>query len=371
LTGIAEQIHQAERLAAGTLTTTLYHHATGPDRKRQMDPNVRHAATRRKINLSLVLSSMLAWVPSIAQERKIPRVGILWHAASAEEESFPLSSFRHGLADVGYVEGRDIILEMRFPAENPELFVKYAAELASIRVDLIVAVGRLAALAAQRATTTIPIVFLTVADPIGSNLVQTLSRPGQNITGLSNMALELTPKRIELLKESAGLTKVALLVNASDPEGKRRFMELSENAVGPLGMYVEGIEVRTGKDFERAFDKIKEAGLQGVVLTQDGLIYSEQPQIFRLASVHRLPVIGYTREMAANGALMTYGPNNGRMFRRGAAFVEKILTRTKSVADLPVEQPDLIEFVINTSAAQKLGIEIPLMLMSRATDLVP
>jgi putative ABC transport system substrate-binding protein len=327
--------------------------------------------TRRMINIGLIISSMLGSLPTTAQERRIPRVGILWHAASAEEESFPLSSFRQGLADVGYVEGRDIILEMRFPAEKPDLFVRYAAELAALRVDVIVAVGRLAALAAQRATTTIPIVFLTVADPIGSKLVSTLSHPGQNITGLSNMALELTPKRIELLKESAGLTKVALLVNASDPEGERRFVELSESAVGPLGIIVEAIEVRTGKDFERAFSKIGEAGLQGAVLTQDGLIYAEQAQIFRLASARRLPVIGYTREMASNGALMTYGPNNGRMFRRGASFVDKILKGAKSVADLPVEEPDLIEFVINTSVAQKLGIDIPIMMMSRATDLVP
>ncbi|MCJ2050684.1 ABC transporter substrate-binding protein [Methylobacterium sp. J-070] len=336
-----------------------------------MNPDLLHTVTRRTINFSLLLSSALVSAPSKSQERRIPRVGILWHAASAEEENFPLSNFRQGLKDIGYTEGQGIILEMRFPAEKPDLFVRYAADLAALRVDLIVAVGRLAALAAQRATTTIPIVFLTVADPIGSKLVETLSRPGQNITGLSTMALELTPKRIELLKESAGLTKVGLLVNAGDPEGERRFLELSETAVRPLGIHVEGIEVRTGKDFEGAFERIKETGLQGVVLTQDGLIYAEQSQIFQLASVHRLPVIGYTREMATNGALMTYGPNNGRMFRRGASFVDKILKGTKSVADLPVEESDLIEFVINTSVAQKLGIDIPFMMISRATDLVP
>jgi putative tryptophan/tyrosine transport system substrate-binding protein len=162
---------------------------------------------------------------------KIPTIGVLWHAGSAEEEKFPLSLFRQGLRDVGYVEGQNIIVEHRFPAEQPERFHALAAELVRLNVDILFTVTRLAALAAQHATKTIPIVFVAVADPVGSKLINSLARPGGNITGLSNMALELTPKRFELLKEIVGLSRAALLVNATDPAGVR-YVELSDAAVG-------------------------------------------------------------------------------------------------------------------------------------------
>jgi putative ABC transport system substrate-binding protein len=201
-----------------------------------------------------LLGGAAAWPTSAGGQTqgKIPTVGVLWHAANAEEEKFPLAQFRAGLQDIGYVEGRNIILENRFPAEQPERFYALADELARIKVDILFAVTRLAALAAQRATKTIPIVFMAVADPVGSKLVDTLARPGGNITGLANMALELTPKRFELLKEAVGLSRVALLVNATDPAAGR-YVELSNMAVGPLGVTVEPIEVRTPDDFERAF----------------------------------------------------------------------------------------------------------------------
>ena len=253
---------------------------------------------------------------------KIPTIGVLWHAGSAEEEKFPLAQFRAGLEDNGYVEGRNIILENRFPAEQPERFYALADELVRIKVDILFTVTRLAALAAQRATKTIPIVFMAVADPVGSKLVDTLARPGGNITGLANMALELTPKRFELLKEVVGLSKAALLVNATDP-AVARYVELSNTAVGPLGVTVQPIEVRTPDDFEKAFSEISRKGLQGVVTSQDGLIYNEQPRMFRLAVQHRLPLIGYSREMAVNGALMSYGPNNAAMFRRAGTLSTK------------------------------------------------
>jgi putative ABC transport system substrate-binding protein len=193
-----------------------------------------------------MLGSAAAW-PAWAQgqtREKGPTVGVLWHAANAEEEKFPLSQFRLGLQEVGYVEGKNITLENRFPAEQPDLFDALAAELVHINVDVLFAVTRLAALAAQRATKTIPIVFMAVADPVGSQLVDSLARPGGNITGLANMALELTPKRFELLKELVGLSRAALLVNATDP-ARARYIELSKTAVGPLGIAVEPIEVRT------------------------------------------------------------------------------------------------------------------------------
>jgi len=300
---------------------------------------------------------------------KIPTIGVLWHAANAEEEKFPLAQFRAGLQDIGYVEGQNIILENRFPAEQPERFYALADELVRIKVDILFAVTRLAALAAQRATKTIPIVFMAVADPVGSKLVDTLARPGGNITGLANMALELTPKRFELLKEVVGLSRAALLVNATDPVGGR-YIELSNKSVGPLGITVEPIEVRTPNDFPKAFSEISRRGLQAIVTTQDGLIYNEQPQLFRLAMQHRLPTIGYSREMAINGALMSYGPNNALMFRRAGAFIDKILKGTKKIGDLPVEQPTKYEWLINLKTAKALGLTIPETFLLRADEVI-
>jgi putative tryptophan/tyrosine transport system substrate-binding protein len=300
---------------------------------------------------------------------KIPTIGVLWHAGSAEEEKFPLSLFRQGMQDVGYVEGQNIKVEHRYPAEIPERFNALAVELVQLKVDIIFTITRLAALAAQRATKTIPIVFVAVADPVGSKLIDSLARPGGNITGLSNMAIELTPKRFELLKEVVGLSRAALLVNATDPAGPR-YVELSNTSVGPLGITVEPIEIRTPDDFEKAFSEIRKRGLQGVVTSQDGLIYNEQPQMFRLALQHKLPLIGYSREMAFNGALMSYGPNNATMFRRAGAFIDKILKGTKKVGDLPVEQPTKYELMINMKTAKAIGLDVPPVMLSRADQVI-
>jgi putative ABC transport system substrate-binding protein len=318
-----------------------------------------------------LLGGAAAW-PTWARGRtrgKIATVGVLWHAGSAEEEKFPLAQFRQGLQDIGYVEGHNIILENRFPAEQPDRFDALAAELVRINVDILFTVTRLAALAAQRATKTIPIVFMAVADPVGSKLINTLAHPGGNITGLANMALELTPKRFELLKEIVGLSRAALLVNATDPAGVR-YVEMSNMAVGPLGVTVQPIEVRAPDDFEKAFSEISKRGLQGVVTTQDGLIYNEQPQMFRLALQHRLPLIGYTREMAENGALMSYGPNNAAMFRRAGTFVDKILKGTEAPGDLPVEQPTKFELVINMKTAKALAIDVPPLMLARSDEVI-
>jgi putative ABC transport system substrate-binding protein len=328
---------------------------------------------RRRKFLKLFGGATVASWPCLGEAQQVgktPRIGMLWHAANAEEEKFPLGQFRQGLKDLGYVDGQNIMLELRFPAEVPDRFHSMAAELARMNVDILFAVTRPAALAAQRATKTIPIVFMAVPDPVGSKLVDTLSRPGGNITGLSNMALELTPKRVELLMQTAGLTKVALLVNANDSEGARRYVELSQTAVGHLGIHVEPIEVRTPADFENAFAEVRKRGLQGVVVTQDGLLYAEQPQMFRLAFKHKLPLIAYSREMAVNGALMTYGPSNAAMFRRAAVFVDLILKGSKKVGDLPVEQPAKFELVINMKTAATLGIEIPKVIRLVADEVI-
>jgi putative tryptophan/tyrosine transport system substrate-binding protein len=274
-----------------------------------------------------------------SQQSGLRKIGVLWHAASEEEEAMYLRALRDGLAELGYVEGRNVVLENRYPAEQWERFIKFAAELAQLKPDVLVAVSRPAALAAQRATTTIPIVFTLVPDPVGDKLVESLARPGKNITGLSNMALDLSAKRIELLKEMvSGLSRVALLVNAGDPQGAQRYLEQSQTAAAPLGITIEPVEVHGLGQIPQAFSRIDELKVNGLVGTADSLFTVERHNIIRLALERRLPFMMHSRETTLSGALMSYAPSYVLILRRTGNYVDKILKGTKP-ADLPVEQP--------------------------------
>ena len=296
---------------------------------------------------------------------------MLWHAGSADEEKIPLGGLVEGFRNLGYVEGKSIVLEHRFPNEQPERFFSLAAELVQLKVDVLIAVTRQAALAAQRATTTIPTVFIAVPDPVGSKLVDNLARPGGNMTGLTNMAVELVPKRMEILKEAIpGLSRMALLVNASVPDAARSYIEVAQTAARPLGFTLQPVEIRTPADIERAFALITQSRLQGMCLTSDGLIYVEQRRLAQLALDRNVPLIGYTREMAQwPGMLLTYGASNVALFQRAAYFVDKILKGAKP-AELPVEQPRIIELLVNLKTAKALGRTLPPSLVGRADEVI-
>ncbi len=328
--------------------------------------------TRRSLLVGLAVGPLSTALPAFAQQGgKSPRIGVLWHAGSAEEEKIPLGGLVEGFRNLGYVDGKNIVLEHRFPNEQLERFFSLAAELVQLKVDVLIAVTRQAALAAQSATTTIPTVFIAVPDPVGSKLIDSLARPGGNITGLTNMAVELVPKRMEVLKEAIpGLSRMALLVNASFPEGARSYIEIAQTAARPLGVTLQPVEIRTAADIERAFSMTTQSRLQGMCLTSDGLIYVEQRRLAKLAQDRNLPLIGYTREMAQwTGMLMTYGPSNIALFNRAAYFVDKILKGAKP-ADLPVEQPTKFELVINMKTAKALGLTIPPSLLIRADEVI-
>src|SRR4051812_24142771 len=209
-------------------------------------------------------SIVLGPPPARAQTpRTTPRIGVLWHAGSAEEERIPLAALTQGLADFGYRDGKNIVVEARFPNEEPAKFTRFAAELAELQVEILVAVTRPAAVAAQGATTKIPIVFIAVPDPVGTGLVDNLAHPGANVTGLSNMALELTVKRVELLKELDGrISRFALLVNVNDPQSAHRYVEVAQPAAAALGLTVEPAEVRGPGDFASAFERMEQRQLQ-------------------------------------------------------------------------------------------------------------
>jgi putative tryptophan/tyrosine transport system substrate-binding protein len=328
--------------------------------------------TRRGLLVGLAVGPLSTALPAFAQQGgKSPKIGVLWHAGSAEEEKIPLGGLVEGFRDLGYVDGRNIVLEHRFPNEQPERFFSLAAELVQIKVDVLVAVTRQAAVAAQSASTTIPTVFIAVPDPVGSKLVASLARPGGNITGLTNMAVELVPKRMQVLKEAIpGLSRMALLVNAGSPEAARRYIEVAQTAARPLGITLQPVEIRTPADIERAFSMITQSRLQGVCLTSDGLIYVEQRRLAQLAHERNMPLIGYTREMAQwTGMLMTYGASNVALFKRAAYFVDKILKGAKP-GDLPVEQPTIIEMIVNLMTAKALGLTIPQSLLLRADEVI-
>jgi putative ABC transport system substrate-binding protein len=208
------------------------------------------------------ISAAAVWpLGANAQQRgRVPRVGVLWHAGSAEEEGPYLIALQQALNGLGYIDGRTVTLEQRFPNEQPDRFASLAAELAADRVDVLVASGTLAALAAQRATTAIPIVFVVVPDPVGIKLVDSLARPGGNITGLTNISSDLSAKRLEFFKEAfPSITRVALLVNANDQRNMKRYIDETKAAAARLGMEFQPAEAHSIGDIEQLFDKAVEA----------------------------------------------------------------------------------------------------------------
>lgn len=304
------------------------------------------------------------------QPTKIHRIGVLWHGANAEQEAIYLAALRQGLRDVGLVEGQNIVLEMRFPAEQYERFFVLAAELAQQNVDVLVCATAIAAVACHRATATIPIVGVNVADPVGRKLVASLNRPGGNLTGLSNIAVELTGKRIELAKELIkDLSRVALLVNAADEIGSHAYIAEGDVAGSRLGVAVVPVGVRDVNDLEGAISKISTDNFQAMVVTHDGLFYVQRKRLADLAIERRLPTIAFASEQWQAGVLATYGPNVPTLYRRAGAFVDKIL-KGENPADLPVEQPTKFELLINLKTAKAIGVTVPPTLLTRADDVI-
>jgi len=304
------------------------------------------------------------------QPRKMHRIGVLWHGANAGEEAIYLAALRQGLLDFGYVEGQNIALEMRFPAEQYERFFVLAAELAQQNVDVLVSAAGIAAVACHRATTTIPIVSINVPDPVGRKLVASLNRPGGNLTGVSNMAVELTSKRIGLAKEMIKeVPRVALLVNTADEIGSRGYIAEGDAAGRRLGVAVVPVGVREANDLEGAIAKISADNFQAMVVTHDGLFYVQRNRLADLALKRRLPTIEFASEQWEAGVLATYGPNVPTLYRRAGAFIDKIL-KGASPADLPVEQPTKFELLINLKTAKAIGITVPPTVLARADDVI-
>lgn len=326
---------------------------------------------RRREFVTLVASMAAAWPGALHAQsaRKLPKIGVLWHAGSAEEEAIYMRALMQGFSNIGYVEGRSIVLEHRFPDEKPERFVSMARELAAIPVDILVAVTQPAALAAAAATTKIPVVFNHVPDPIRAKLVSNLARPGGNVTGLTNIAAAVAAKRVEFLKEAfPGMTRLSLLVNPSDP-AMSTFVDESQNAAVAFGLKIQTVEVRSVDDFEKAFKGLADSGAEGVMTAPNGLFYQGRALIGKLAAAHRIPSIVVSRETLEGGALMSYGADFQEIFRRTPVYVDKILKGDKP-GDLPVEQPTKFQFLVNLKTARALGINMAESLLQRADEVI-
>ena len=326
---------------------------------------------RRKLLVAVGLGVLVAPLAAFAQQPgKVWRIGFL-APRSRPTPSDPdvYSAFPQGMRELGYVEGKIFVVEWRFADGKFERLPGLAAELVKMKVDVIVAAGTVATEAAQRATTTIPIVIAASLDPVGSGFVKSLARPGGNITGLSLATSDFSPKHLELLMTAMPkLSRVAVLVNP-DNSAHPGVLKSVQAAAQKLGVQVLTVNARTPEDIERGIAMMRRERAEGVIVAADAFFILQRRQIAELALRHRLASIAANREHAEAGDLMSYGQNVADFYRRAATFVDKILKGAKP-GDLPIEQPAIFELVINRKTAKTLGITIPQELLLRADKVI-
>jgi putative ABC transport system substrate-binding protein len=304
------------------------------------------------------------------QAAKIARIGYL--AGNVAAIPHLREAFRQGLRDLGYVEGRNVVIEYRDAEGKIERFPALAAELVALKVDVILAGGTPQALAAKQATRTLPIVFAAAADPVGSGLVTSLARPGGNVTGLSFLAPELVGKCLELLTQAAPeVSRVAVLRQPGGLGERTEQDQLKEADVAAraLGVRLQFVEARGPADFARAFSDMARARAGALTVLTSTMFLIERRRLVDLAAKHRLPAVYPWRDGVDAGGLMAYGANVADLYRRAATYVDKILKGAKP-GDLPVEQPTRFELVINLKTAKALGLTIPQSLLQRADEVI-
>ena len=278
-------------------------------------------------------------------------------------------AFRSGLRDAGYAEGRDVVIEWRFANGDYARVPTLAAELVNSKVEVIVADSTFGTQVLKRATSAIPIVMASVADPLGSGFVTSLAHPGGNVTGLSTMIAELTVKRLQLLKETIpSIARVAVLWNPDTPYAPKAIKELKAAALA-LSIELTFVGARTPQEMVPAFAAVSRANVQAVYVLGDALFNAHRPALIALAAKAQLPTIYAYRLYVDDGGLMSYGPSFSEMFRRSAGYVDNILKGAKP-GNLPIEQPTQFEFVINLKTAKTLGIAIPESILQRAHEVI-
>ena len=323
------------------------------------------------IVLSLTLSAMLIALGSSAeaqQPAKVPRIGFLI-GASAPSVAASLDAFRHGLRELGYMEGKNIFIEWRFAEGKSDRLPSLAGELVRLKVDVIVTAGPQPTRSAKQATTTIPIVMAQDDDPVGSGFVASLARPGGNITGLATFGPEVSGKQLELLREIVPkLSRVGVLGDVIRPGTAQALKEINV-AADAFAMQLQYLEVRGPKNIETAFRAAAKERAEALLVQRSPVLLSQRRQLADLAAKSRLPALYGTREYVEDGGLMSYGVSIADQFRRAAWYVDKILKGMRP-ADLPVEQPRKFEFVINLKAAKQIGLTIPPNVLAQADRII-
>src|SRR5262245_27571395 len=325
---------------------------------------------KKRITLWLLATLFLANVSFVdaQQTGKIPLIGRLT-AGSATANQTRTEAFRQGLRELGYVEGKNIVIDFKYAEGKAVRLPALAAELVRLKVDIIVTVGSSATRAAKEATPTIPIVMSQDTDPVAIGFVASLAQPGGNITGLSTLSPELGGKRLELLKETVPrLSRIAVLGTSTTPGYAHQLREI-ELAAGALNVKFQYLDVLSPKDIETAFRAASKGRAEAVVVLASGVLAFQQTQVVDLAVKSRLPAIYPFSEYVEAGGLMYYGANILDFHRRAATYVDKILKGTKP-ADLPVEQPTKFELIINLKAAKQIGLTIPPNVLARADKVV-
>jgi len=321
----------------------------------------------RLISVIVTLVSCGA-IAEAQQPKKVPRIGFLG-AASPSANAARIEAFRQGLRELGYVEGKNIVIEWRHAEGKFDRLSELAAELVRLKVDVIVTAGPPATRSAKEATSTISIVMAQDGDPVGSGFVASLARPGGNITGLATLSPELSGKQLELLKEIVPKLSRVAVFGASTGTTNAQNLRETELAAGALGIKLQYLDVLNPKDIETAFRAASKGRAEAVLVLGSPVLNSQRTQVVELAAKNRLPAVYGQPEFMDAGGLMFYGASTTEMFRRAATYVDKILKGRKP-ADLPVEQPIKFELVINLKAAKQIGLTIPQSVLYRADRVI-
>ena len=303
-----------------------------------------------------------------AQQNRIARIGFLTLIPLTSDSRIP--SFIQGLKELGYIEGKSITIEWRSAEGRADKLPELARDLMQRKVAVIVAIQPQAISAAHNLTREIPIVFAAAQDPVGMGIANSLSRPGRNVTGTSGMATDLLPKQLEILQQVVpGMSRVAILLNPTNPAGSRVVREKVEAAAASANVRLVFIDAQSTSDVYAAFQKAKQAQVQAVLSGPDSFFIQARSDMARAAIDNKLPTMFMQREHAVAGGLLSYGPNIGENYRRVAYYVDRILKGAKA-SDLPIEQPAKLEFVINLKTANAMGISIATDLLVRADEII-
>jgi putative ABC transport system substrate-binding protein len=324
---------------------------------------------RRRELIRLLGGAVAAWplVAPAQQVGKPPVIGFLGASTSAAASQWT-AAFVQRLRELGWIEGRTVAIQYRWAEGRAERFAEIAEEFVKLKVDVVATYGTPGTAAAKQATSTIPIVFASVGDPVGAGVVVSLARPGGNVTGLSNQVPDLVGKRLELLREVVpGLGRLALLANVGNPVVILEVDQI-QTAARTIALEVIPLEIRRGEDIVPAFEAFKDRA-EALYVVIDPLTNTHRGRINTLALAERLPTMHATREGVEAGGLMSYGPNLPDLFRRAADHVDKILRGSKP-ADIPVEQPTKFDLVVNLTTAKALGLTVPETLLARADEVI-